>query len=171
MNKTALLSIFSIGLVSMSAAADTLNIELAKCSQVKDSLARLVCFDDLAKTASLSPVSEKQSSTSVPIAKKSASIAPIVSKEANFGAEHLKKTNVSEDDLQVVFVVEKLKKDQYGKWRFTFKNGQQWKQSDSSHFRVKIGESVLLKKGFMDAVYLKKNKADSNKKIRVKRIK
>jgi hypothetical protein len=171
MNKTALLSIFSIGLVSMSATAGTLNTELAKCSQVKDSLARLVCFDDLAKTASLSPVSEKQSSTSVPIAKKSARIEPIVSKEANFGAEHLKKTNVSEDDLQVVFVVEKLKKDQYGKWRFTFKNGQQWKQSDSSHFRVNIGESVLLKKGFMDAVYLKKNKADSNKKIRVKRIK
>ena len=171
MNRIVFISFVCVGLVSMSVSADSLNAELAKCAKIQDSLARLVCFDDLAKTASLSPVSEKQSSTSVPIAKKSARIEPIVSKEANFGAEHLKKTNVSEDDLQVVFVVEKLKKDQYGKWRFTFKNGQQWKQSDSSHFRVKIGESVLLKKGFMDAVYLKKNKADSNKKIRVKRIK
>ncbi len=171
MNKTTLLSIFSIGLVSMSVTAGTLNTELAKCSQVKDSLERLVCFDDLAKTASLSPVSEKQSSTLVPVAKKSASIAPIVSKEENFGAEHLKKTNVSEDDLQVVFVVEKLKKDQYGKWRFTFKNGQQWKQSDSGYFKLKVGESVLLKKGVLDSIFLKKNDANSNRKIRVKRIK
>jgi hypothetical protein len=166
-----LLSIVCLGLVSISANANSLTSELAKCTQVKDSLARLVCFDDVAKTTVFYSINEKQVSNSVPIIEKVTTIAPIANKEANFGAEHLKKNNVSEDELQVVFIVEKLKKDHYGKWRFTFKNGQQWKQADSSDFRVKEGESVLLTKGMLNSIYLKKNNPDSNKKIRVKRLK
>lgn len=171
MKKTPLLSIVCLGLASMSVNADTLDTELAKCGQVKDSLARLVCYDDLVKTASLPAVSKKQSIVTVPRTKTVPVTAPIVSKEESFGAEHLKKTNVSEEDLQVVFVVEKLKKDSYGKWHFTFKNGQQWKQSDSGYFKVNVGESVILKKGVLNAVYLKKNDVESNRKIRVKRVK
>ena len=168
MNKTTLLSIFSIGLVSMSVTAGTLNTEFAKCSQVKDSLARLVCFDDLAKTVSVSSVPNEQHSESKLAVKK---VAPVASKDASFGAEHLKKTNVSEEDLQVVFVVAKLTKNQFSKWFVTFENGQQWKQTDSVYFKLKVGESVILKKGALGAVYLKKNDPESNRKIRVKRIK
>jgi hypothetical protein len=154
----------------MSASADTLSAELAQCAQVQDSLARLVCFDDLAISTKPSSVQEQ---TSIPtrVAKITPATVPAVSKEASFGAEHLKKLVLTEDERQIVFIIEKLKKDQYGKWRFTFENGQQWKQADSNKFRVKVGERVLLKKGVLNAVYLKKNIANSNKKIRVKRIK
>lgn len=169
MKKITLIAIACAGLISVPASAGTLTENIAKCAQVKDSLARLVCFDNLAKTVNLS-VEKIQPNT--PAIKAEVEIPKsVISKDASFGAEHLKKADVPEDELQVVFIVEKLKKDQYGKWRFTFKNGQQWKQTDSEHFRVKVGESLLLKKGFMDAVYLKKNIADSNKTIRVKRIK
>ena len=42
---------------------------------------------------------------------------------------------------------------------------------DSTFLKIKLGDSVLLKKGFMNAVYLKKNQPDSNKKINIKRLK
>ena len=171
MKKPPLLSIACLGLASMSANADTLETELAKCGQVKDSLARLVCFDDLVKTASLPTVSKKQSVVTVPRTKTVPVTAPIVSKEESFGAEHLKKNNDTEDVQQVTLVVESLDKNHYGQWRFTFKNGQQWKQTDSGYFKLQAGESVILKKGALGAFYLKKNDIKSNRKIRVKRVK
>ncbi|WP_085300155.1 hypothetical protein [Cognaticolwellia mytili] len=170
MKKIALISFAFMSLTSMSANADTLNAELAQCAQVKDSLARLVCFDDLVKSTKSFTAGE-QASTSTPVTQ----IAPVAvektDKEASFGAEHLKKSNIPESERQIVFTVEKLTKDQYGQLRFTFKNGQQWKQTDGSHFRVKEGESVLLIKGMLNSIYLKKNITSSNKKIRVKRLK
>ena len=177
MKKTTFVSIVCIGLISMSASANNLKAELTKCGLVQDSLARLVCFDGLAKTVALSSKSKKQLATSPPIIAKAqlAEKAPVVTsvenKAANFGAEHLKKSDVTEDDLQVIFTIEKLKEIPHNNWRFTFTNGQHWKQTDSSSFSVKEGESVVLKKGFLGAVYLKKNKSNSNKRIRVKRIK
>lgn len=170
MKKITLISLACFGFTALSASAGNLKTELAQCAQVTDSLARLVCYDDLVKTTSLPNVSEKAPTVAVPKAK-AVPVAPALSKEERFGAEHLKKTNVTEADLQVVFVVDKLKKDQYGKWRFTFKNGQQWKQTDDDYFQVKVGEKVLLKKGFMGAIYLKKTDPSSNRKVRVKRMK
>jgi hypothetical protein len=147
-----------------------LNTELAQCAGVKDSLARLVCFDNfVAASASLSVV-EKQPTVAAQQVKVVPVIAPVADKTANFGAEHLKRLPVAEEDLQVVFVIKKLKKNPYGQWRITFNNGQQWKQTDDIHFRIKAGESVILKKGALSAVFMKKTDPDSNKKIRIKRV-
>jgi hypothetical protein len=160
-----------LALLSLTANAETLNNSLSKCAKIQDGLARLVCFDNLAEQAE-TPVSVgTKPSKNVPEAKAKSVMAPAAKKVADFGVEHLKKSNVTEEDLQVVFTVEKLSKDQYGQWRITFKNGQQWKQTDSAIFRIKVGESVLLKIGFMNSVYLKRNKPYSNKKIRIKRLK
>ncbi len=167
MKKITFLLFVCLGWVSISASADSLKYQIAECAQVHDKLARLVCFDNLAQVVKDSINAKKQSVSSAAAVVK----VPVVNKEESFGAEYLKKPKAAEDDLQVTFVVEKIKKDQYGNWRFTFKNGQRWKQTDSVGFSVKEGDSVILKKGFLGAVYLKKNKSDSNKKIRVKRIK
>ena len=159
-----------MALLSFTAQAEALNTSLEKCAKIQDDLARLGCFDDLVAHA-LVPA---KASIDAPTAKIETLAVPVVTKAtkaANFGAEHLKKVDVDEADLQVVFTVEKLSKDQYGKLRFTFKNGQQWQQTDSAFLRVKVGDSVLLTKGFMNAVYLKKNKPNSSKKIRIKRQK
>jgi len=175
MKKKFLISLVTLSLLSLTTQAEAQNKTLAQCAAIEDSLARLVCFDDLAKQP-VTPVSEKaEAAIAVPATKTEVVTAPVASvaeKAADFGAEHLKKSVVAdEENSQIVFTVAKLKQDPYGKWRFTFKNGQQWKQIDSDRFRVKVGDSVLLSKGVMGSVYLKKNKASSNKEISVKRIK
>lgn len=171
MKKLALISLAFINTLSLSVSAETLKDELTQCVKIQKSLARLACFDELAKAATtpaaIGTGNKKNTSTTVTTTVSTAKLA----KEDSFGAEHLKKKNVSAEDLKVVFVVKSLKKNQYGKWHITFNNGQRWQQTDGIHFRIKVGESVLLKKGFMDAIYLKKNKSNSNKKIRVKRLK
>lgn len=175
MIKSPLISLAICSLLSLSTQAETLSESLVQCAKVNDDVERLVCFDDLSKQVNM-PVSKVTQSNDTALdvstlAEIDTVTVPAKSKAANFGAEHLKKSNVAEEDLQVVFIVAKLKQDHYGKLRFTFENGQQWKQTDSNHLNVKVGDNVLLKKGFMNAVYLKKNDVDANKKIRVKRLK
>lgn len=175
MKNTALITLVTFALLSLTVQAQTLESSLVQCTKIQESSVRLVCFDDLAEqVVKLTAVPAKPSSKFMAAETKAVTALAtpkIVSKAESFGAEHLKKSNVAEEDLQIVFTVDKISKDHYGKLRFTFKNGQQWQQTDSAFLRVKVGDSVLLKKGFMDAVYLKKNQPDANKKIRVKRQK
>lgn len=177
MKSNSLTSLAILALLSFTVQAETLNTSLEKCAKIQDDLARLGCFDDLVEHTLVPVNGNAKASIETPTAKIETLAVPVVTKAtkatkaANFGAEHLKKSNVDEDDLQVVFTVEKLSKDQYGKLRFTFKNGQQWQQTDSTFLSVKVGDSVLLTKGFMNAIYLKKNKPNSSKKIRIKRQK
>ena len=175
MKKIPLKSIAILGLLSLTTQAETLNEGLVKCTKIEDNLARLVCFDRLAKHSAM-PVSNIVKSNKVmPVARPKvvAPLAPVkVSKAESFGAEHIRKSHdVEKEESKIVFEIASLQKDPYGKHRFTFKNGQQWKQTDSVQLRVKVGESVLLSKGFMGAIFLKKNDVDSHKKIRVKRLK
>jgi len=167
MKSNSLITLAILALLSLTARAETLNSGLVKCAKIQDSLVRLVCFDDLAEQAA-NVVAKPSIATS---AKNQTLALSAATKAADFGAEHLKKSNDEAADLQVVFTIEKLSKDPYGKLRFTFSNGQQWQQTDSAFMKVNVGDSVLLKKGFLDAVYLKKNKPNSNKKIRIKRQK
>ena len=172
MKKNPLKSIVILSLLSLTSQAETLNEGLVKCTKVEDSLARLVCFDRLAKH-SVMPVNSIVNSNDVePDAKPKILAAVKVSKADSFGAEHIRKSHdVEKEASKIVFEIMSLQKDPYGKYRFTFKNGQQWKQTDSNHLSVKVGESVMLKKGFLGAFYLKKNDEDVNRKIRVKRLK
>ncbi|ARD44249.1 hypothetical protein [Colwellia sp. PAMC 21821] len=181
MKNNYLISLAILTLFSFATQAETLNTSLAECANIQESSARLICFDNLAAQAVtpkvVTPTAEilesvvTKPSKSVPTAKAKALMAPAALKAADFGAEHLKKPPVAEEDLQVVFMIEKLSKDPYGRWNFTFKNGQQWKQTDSAFLKLTVGDDVVLKKGFMNAVYLKKNLPNSSKKIRVKRLK
>lgn len=175
MKNNVLLTLMIFALLSFTAKAQTLENSLLSCTKIQDSLARLTCFDDVAERARKSTAKVVKPSAMAIVAETEKLPTPatpkLPTKAESFGAEHLKKTNVSKEDLQIVFTVDKISKDHYGKLRFTFKNGQQWQQTDSAFLRVKAGDSVLLKKGFMDAVYLKKNQSNSSKKIRVKRQK
>jgi hypothetical protein len=173
MKKNPIISIAIFGLLSLTTQAETLNEGLVKCTKVEDSLARLVCFDRLAKHTTMPVSTIVKSNKVMPVAKPRV-VAPVkASKAESFGAEHIRKSHEveEEEESKIVFEIASLQKDPYGKYRFTFKNGQQWKQTDSNQLRVKVGESVLLSKGFMGSIFLKKNDVDSNKKIRVKRLK
>lgn len=167
----SLIAMTIFAFLSLTLKAETREQSLAQCLKIEKNTTRLACYDALAQEkTSLKGTQEKQSSP-LPPAKAVALKTPAENKIADFGAEHLKKSDVDEADLQIVSIIESLSKDQYGKWRITFKNGQQWKQSDNEFLKLKVGESVLLKKGFLNAVYLKKNQQNLHKKIRVKRLK
>jgi hypothetical protein len=171
MKHNATITLTILTLLSLIAKAETLNDSFVQCLKIQDSLARLVCFDDLAEQAVPSVNVSAKMDKNAPEAKAETAMAPTSKKVADFGAEHLTTYKVAEEDLQIVLTVEQLSKDNYDKWRFTFTNGQQWQQTDNDFLKVEVGDSVLLKKGFMSAVYLKKNRPDSNRKIRVKRFK
>tara|TARA_R110000744_G_scaffold1965_12_gene7712 strand:+ start:1307 stop:1822 length:516 start_codon:yes stop_codon:yes gene_type:complete len=171
MNNNFLITLAILTLLSFTTHGETLSTSLATCTKIQENSARLICFDNLAEQAVIPKKVAVKPSTSAATAKVEALMAPAAVKAADFGAEHLKKPPVAEEDLQVVFMIAKLSKDHYGKWYFTFKNGQQWQQTDSAFLKLTVGDNVLLKKGFMNAVYLKKNSPNSNKKIRVKRLK
>ncbi|MBA6225706.1 MULTISPECIES: hypothetical protein [unclassified Colwellia] len=171
MKNNSIITLTILTLLSLTTKAETLNVSLAQCLKIQDSLARLVCFDDLAEQAVPAVNVKAKMVKNTPEVKDETTMAPTSTKVADFGAEHLTTYKVAEEDQQVVLIVEQLSKDHYDKWRFTFTNGQQWQQTDNDFLKIEVGDSVLLKKGFMSAVYLKKNLPDSNRKIRVKRMK
>ena len=148
--------------------------QLVKCADTKDSLVRLVCYDNVVK--SLGKVTIKPDSSSVPIEQSPVKIESVVknkkevtSVEDSFGREHIKKKGADKALEQVVFTVKSLTVDGFKKKKIKFSNGQIWKQSDSVNLKLSAGDRVELSKGMLGVVYLKK--LDRNKKIKVKRLK
>ena len=182
--------------LSGSVSAADLSSQLTQCSKENDSLKRLMCFDqvalkaaskptDTASTPTVNPVeaapvvkstAEKEviektvdvvSTEKVPV--KTPAVASASSQRAEdiFGKESIKKMDVVDE---VNFTIKTASLSLRKKWRFTFENGQQWEQKDSDKFaKFKSGDQVLIKRGLMNAFYLKK--LDANRTIRVKRIK
>lgn len=152
--------------VSISAHANSLS-ELNRCATINDSLERLVCYDELAKTinqgkAPLKVVKKTTVEANKPlqVVKKSA--------EDNFGQEHLDKEQQAPVQ-NVTLTIASLEKINKRAWLITFTNGQKWKQTDSEALRLKEGLDVQLVRGALGSIYLKKQNA--NKRIRVRRIK
>lgn len=170
MRKISLLVVFITTLTAFSGYANNMSEALVSCSKVEQDSARLACFDklsaDIDKIAKIDKSSEQQIVKQVLKPKKISEEERI----ANFGALHIKsKNDVNEE--KIVLTISKLNKNRHGKLRFIFKNGQRWKQTDTNRLLVKEGDSVALTKGALGAIYLKLNKPDTKRKIRVKRTK
>ena len=173
--------------VAGSASAADLSTQLLACSEQSDSLKRLVCFDAIASKVKAGG-GDVKSGQSTPV-KTAAQTAPVnavavtptpaavekthaaqttrQSAEDIFGKESLKKLDVVDE---VRFVVKSASLSLRKKWRFTFENGQKWEQKDSDKFaKFEAGDEVIIKRGVMNAFYLKK--PDANRTIRVKRVK
>jgi len=165
--------------------ADTL-LSLKKCADTKDSLIRLLCYDnvmqtiDVEKTQNLErpndilAVRATEPSLSLgnntplrPVNKHI--VAKSSSKEEKFGDEHIKKTDNDSNIDSVNFLIEKVRKDNHEKWLITFSNSQVWKQTDSSYLSLHEGDNVIISKGLLGAFYLKK--VGQSKQIKVKRKK
>jgi len=157
--------------------AETLVERMNACAQTKDSLVRLMCYDNLAKGDLLLKNNIKDIELKVtdkkPIVSKkipsSSATAKVKNKDDSFGEEHLVKEKRHDGIKQVNFIIASVDKDIRGNLRFVFENGQVWKQIGESHFSVKVKEHVKISKGMLGAFYLKK--LNQNKSIKVKRIK
>jgi len=173
MKKIIILSLTWLGLALPASAAGVLS-ELAACAQTKDSLARLVCYDKLAEQSlgNKAIVATKKQSVTKAAATPAMVKAPVAkrapSEEESFGGEHLK----SADDqvMEIAVTVTSVKKTLRDLLKLTFDNGQIWQQTDSGAApRISTGDKVVIKRGALGSFYLKK--ADSNRTVRVKRIK
>lgn len=164
-----LLSIF-ICFISQDVFADLnsdLENGLSGCFKISKDNKRLACFDKLAQkhVAISNPVKESNESVS--------KIAQIKSKETkkidNFSKQHLKKTQKEKGPDSIMATISKVSKLIRGQWVVYLENGQKWQQKDSEKIKLKVGDSVRLKKGTMGVVYLYKE--GSHRSIKVKRLK
>ena len=182
MNLNKLVSFFIAGLVVFHAQADTLT-DLKKCADNKDSLERLVCYDNIVKSlkdkaAPNAPVAIRTTEPKDPI-NKTVATRPSVTKpivvqqqqkqiyENEFGEEHLNKPEESIDE--VFFTVKSVRQTGRNKLSITFENGQVWHQSDDNYIKITPGNRVKLTKGMLGVIYLKTE--NQKRRIKVKRKK
>lgn len=143
---------------STSSYAETLSDKLKQCVEIKDDLSRLSCFDKLSLTSKntveiIEPPTQSQ-------------------KESRFGGDKIEKKKRQESGYnldKVIYTVTKIKKSITKKLTIYFENGQVWKQNDTISFRLKKDDKVEISAGMLGSFFLKK--IDSNRAIRVKRLK
>ncbi len=177
----ALFSLF-IGLVSADAFASTKSTlvdSLASCKKVPNDAQRLVCFDQLAEihvaplSSAIVNVEPVTPEVNVEPATPKVIVEPVTAIEQSKSQESKIIDDFSKDDLkkteEETATISNLKKLIRGQWVIYFKNGQKWQQKDSGKISLKIGDTVRLKKGSMETVYLFKEGGHRN--IRVKRLK
>lgn len=173
-------------LASLSHAnAESIASALEKCSNVENTLKRLVCYDQLSQQAkgyedSQLPVANRPTQSNPYSAPAIAGQTPTTLPPA---AVQQRSARTAEDDfglppLQVVereqldsLVATVTKKDKTlrGKIIVTLDNGHVWTQSDTESFLLKVGDQVRIEKGLMGGHFL--NVVSSKKRIRVKRTK
>ena len=149
-------------LLSTSSYASQINVQaLEACSLVENDLKRLMCYDKVMAGKQINLSSHDQQ-------KKESKETPthlVETTSDNFGLE--KKTVHKVDEIRSKITALKLPK--VGEKTITLENGQVWKQTDSDSFRAKIGDTVIIKRASLGSFLMKKK--DSNRTIRVKRLK
>lgn len=155
--------------------AETLAEALNKCSQVDNSLKRLVCYDKLNQQAKGYQDSELPARIvqggyhpNAPAQPQSnvARNSNAMSAEDKFGLPKVLREEPGEME-SLSGKVSNVKKTQRGKLVVTLDNGQVWTQTDSDSILLRAGDQVSIEKGLMGAFFLKVTSGKS--RIRVKR--
>jgi len=165
----SLLSLF-VGLASTDAIASinsALVDGLSSCMKVTNDTQRLDCFDQLAQKSE-TPIS------SINVSDEAVSPTKQVKSEEtkiidDFSKDVLQKTEEEKGPVSITATISKLKQLIRGQWVIYFENGQKWQQQDTIKIKLKVGDTVRLKKGSMETVYLFKE--GSHRNMRVKRLK
>ena len=156
-------------------AMDDLPARLNQCAQISNHLERLYCYDKVtsdvnqstAAKASAPAAAATQPSTSTAAAQPTTSAsAPVESAVDEFGFEN-KKITATPDRLDVT--ITSKKRDPYGRWRITLANGQVWRQSDSSRYKIKDDLPSFIRKGALGSFFF--GQEGLNRQMRVKRVK
>ena len=178
-------------LVAAANAADSSMEAARRCTQVQDSLQRLVCFDKAfaeapaaapqpAPRAAARPTAPPAAASAAaaaavaaPVADAAPSIAPAKA-EQEFGGERLKSTKEARKQdagpSQISAKVTALKEMRRGVWRFTLENEQIWQQEESDQYLYpKVGDTVEIDRGMLGGYHLEV--AGGSRRVRVTRLK
>ena len=166
---STLFSLF-IGIASADAFASVnsaLVDSLSSCLKVSNDAQRLVCFDQLAQK-NVAPLNSTNVSDEAvaPIEQVKSEETKIID---DFSKEYLKKTEEERGPDSITATISNVKQLIRGQWVVYFENGQKWQQQDSIKIKLKVGDTVRLKKGSIGTVYLFREGGHRN--IRVKRLK
>lgn len=158
--------------------AETLSDALLKCANEKNSLKRLVCYDQLSdsytqyKDVPLSTIQRVQTTQSFEPQPNSnsgntAQLEPSTSDKEQFGL--IKKISAQDKKEKIYYTVSNIQTDRSKRVTLTMEDGQVWYQTDNVSFSVKEGEQVYIQRGSLGSYFLSKD--DVKKRIRVKRRK
>lgn len=157
-------ALFILLLVSTTALAD--DADLLRCRAIKDSTARLACYDSLVVPAAAGKASPSAPAQAAP-QPRPASRGPAQNAPEQFGLEYRK----SQPALDAI---ESTIPGRFEGWgpnsRITLANGQVWQVvDDSSGFNAIDSPKVRIRRGALGAFYLEIE--GTNRSPRVKRVK
>ncbi len=171
------LCVLTLPLFTANAQAETLADAMEKCSQVSNSLKRLVCFDKLVQRSrgmqdvelpTMVQRSQTRPTTAPATAPQpSLQAAPQQSRESTFGFEQQIDEERREEFNSIRALVAKVDENALKRMVITLDNGQVWRQMESGSVRLKAGDEVIVERGLLGSFHLKR--ADSKRRIRVKR--
>jgi hypothetical protein len=145
-------------------SAAEFNIQTVKsCSQIKNDLKRLVCFD---KAVAGEEVTQKQSTVPAEIADNKAvpPTPPALSSKEDFGLEY---KQIAESGSAITSKVTKVSTKPRGELIINLENGHVWHQTGNDRFKLNEGETVTITRGVFNSFTLKVD--GRNKGIKVKR--
>lgn len=160
------------------AKSETLSDALKQCSQVSNSLKRLVCYDKLVLRADglqnsdlpeLRQEHQANRPASTGTGKPYRSGADNMTQEQAFGMEEKMEQQRREEVSSISSFVVSVKKDAFNKRKITLDNGQVWQEMEASRLTLKQGDQVTVERGMLGSFYL--TKKGSNRQSRVKRSK
>ena len=169
--------IVCLTLPAENASADSLEEELRVCRDIPEGDARLICYD-----AALDRSSQYGRSTPDPDCAKptvagsddaAAGAAADVPQEDLFGKsrEEVERTvqeaTGSEPIDSLSATVTRLQRYRYEKVLITLDNGQVWKQIDASSLRLRVGDTVDIRRAALGSFMLRKQ--GNNRTMRVSR--
>ena len=177
--KTRLLSLATLlcAFGAFNAHAETVADAMEKCRNTDNSLKRLICYDNIAKSlnqydGTSAQVSQLQAyrseAATQPRPQVEANRQPEASEPKNdFGLEH--RRDLSAEASEVSLTIASFKDSLRGKKIITFSDGSVWQQSDSAYLKIEEGQQVSIERGLLGSFYL--SVEGVNKRMKVKRVK
>ena len=162
---------------AFNAHAETVADAMEKCRNTDNSLKRLICYDNIAKSlnqydGASAQVSQLQAyrseAATQPRPQVEAKRQPEASEPKNdFGLEH--RRDLSAEASEVSLTIASFKDSLRGKKIITFSDGSVWQQSDSAYLKIEEGQQVTIERGLLGSFYL--SVEGVNKRMKVKRVK
>ena len=162
---------------AFNAHAETVADAMEKCRNTDNSLKRLICYDNIAKSlnqydGTSAQVSQLQAyrseAATQPRPQVEANRQPEASEPKNdFGLEH--RRDLSAEASEVSLTIASFKDSLRGKKIITFSDGSVWQQSDSAYLKIEEGQQVSIERGLLGSFYL--SVEGVNKRMKVKRVK
>jgi len=158
-------------------AADPQLDAARQCTQLKDSLQRLVCYDKALTQAPAAPVAAPAAraapaAPAAPAVVAAPAPAPVAAPElGDESVKTRKQRSLPEEPTSLEAKVTDAREIRQGTYRMTLENGQVWQQMDmSTMFQVGAGDTVRIEKGALGGFRMARTSNGRSAWVRVARV-